>query len=134
MVVTGSLAAVMPFAIGSDAGGLAYSYAKRTLITFVDTLALGLAPHNIRLNGVHPTNCNTNLLNNDGLYSVMRPDLEHPTREDALPTMTAMQPMGVPFVEPIDISEAILYLVSDAARYVTGQFISVTAGAHLNFK
>jgi SDR family mycofactocin-dependent oxidoreductase len=133
IVVTGSLAALMPGGIGGDAGGLAYSYSKRTLITYVNTLALGLAPYGIRLNGVHPTNCNTNLLNNDDIYHLMRPDLEDPTRDDALLGMAAMHPMGVPFIEPSDISEAILYLTSDAARYVTGQFISVTAGGHLKF-
>ena len=133
IVVTGSLAALMPGGIGGDAGGLAYTYAKRTLISYVNTLALGLAPAMIRLNGIHPSNCNTNLLNNDGINRTMRPDLENPTREDALPVMASMHPMGVPFMEPREMSEAVLFLASDAARYVTGQFINVTAGGHLLF-
>ena len=133
IVVTGSLAALMPGGIGGDAGGLAYSYAKRTLISYVNALALGLAPAMIRLNGVHPTNCNTNLLINDDIYALMRPDLENPTLEDAKLGMMAMHPMPVPFIEPNDISEAMLFLASDESRYITGNFLAVDLGGHLKF-
>src|SRR5262245_6879831 len=58
MVVTGSLAALLPGGAGGAPGGAAYSWAKRSLITLVHDMALMLAPREIRLNGVHPTNCN----------------------------------------------------------------------------
>ena len=80
---------------------------------------------------MHPTNCNTNLLQNDGLYAIFRPDMENPTKEDATPAMATLQSMPVPWIEPEDISEMVLFLASDASRYVTGQFIAVDAGGGL---
>ena len=68
MVVTGSLAALLPGGPGGQPGGAAYSWAKRSLITLVHDLALVLAPHQIRLNGVHPTNCNTDMLQHEDMY------------------------------------------------------------------
>lgn len=131
-VVTGSFAALMKGGVGGEPGGLAYSYAKRQLIDYVKWIAAAAAPQGIRVNGVHPTNVNTRLLNNDGIYARFRPDLENPSREDALPAFATMQLLpNVPYVEPYDISNAVVFLASDEARYVTGQFISVDAGAHL---
>jgi NAD(P)-dependent dehydrogenase (short-subunit alcohol dehydrogenase family) len=96
-------------------------------------MALCLAPRFIRVNTVHPTNCNTDLLHNDGLYSLFRPDLEHPTREDVLPAFTTFQAMPTPYVEPVDISNLVLFLASDESRYVTGQQIRVDAGSLLKY-
>jgi NAD(P)-dependent dehydrogenase (short-subunit alcohol dehydrogenase family) len=63
---------------------------------------------------------------------VFRPDLENPTREDVLPGFASMQLFpNVPYVAPEDISNAVLFLVSEEARYITGQFLAVDAGAHL---
>jgi NAD(P)-dependent dehydrogenase (short-subunit alcohol dehydrogenase family) len=96
-------------------------------------MALHLAPRFIRVNAVHPTNVNTHLLHNDGLYSMFRPDLEHPTREDVIPAFTYFQAMPIPYVEPVDISNLVLFLASDEARYITGQQIRVDAGSLLKF-
>lgn len=131
VVVTGSLAALLKGGVGGDPGGMAYSFAKRTLVPFVQSTAAAVAGDFIRVNGVHPTNCNTNLLQNDDMYRIFRPDVENPTKEDAAPAFQTLQMMPVPWVEPEDISEAVLFLASDAARYVTGQFINVDAGGHL---
>jgi NAD(P)-dependent dehydrogenase (short-subunit alcohol dehydrogenase family) len=61
-----------------------------------------------------------------------RPDLENPTREDALPGFATMQLLpNVPYIEPYDISNLVVFLASDEARYITGEFINVDAGAHL---
>jgi SDR family mycofactocin-dependent oxidoreductase len=132
MIVTGSLAALLPGAAGVGApGGAAYSWAKRSLVTLVHDLALVLAPHEIRLNGVHPTNTNTDMLQHEDMYRQFRPDLEHPTREDALLAFPALQAMPVPWVEPADISQLMVFLASDESRYITGQFIACDAGGHL---
>jgi SDR family mycofactocin-dependent oxidoreductase len=136
IVVTGSTAGMMPGTTDNPAmgpGSAGYGWAKRILITYVEQIALHLAPRFIRANAIHPTNCNTHLLNNDGLYSVFRPDLEHPTREDALPAFTHFQAMPIPYVEPVDISNMVLFLASDESRYVTGQQIRVDAGSLLKF-
>ena len=131
-VVTGSFAAMIKGGIGGEPGGLAYSYAKRQLIDYVKWVAAAAALQGIRVNGIHPTNCNTRLLHNDGVYARFRPDLENPTRDDVLPAFATLQLMpGVPYIEPEDISNAVVFLASDEARYITGEFISVDAGAHL---
>jgi SDR family mycofactocin-dependent oxidoreductase len=131
-IVTGSFAAMIKGGIGGEPAGLAYSYAKRQLIDYVKWVAAAAALQGIRVNGIHPTNCNTRLLHNDGVYARFRPDLENPTRDDVLPAFATLQLMpGVPYIEPEDISNAVVFLASDEARYITGEFISVDAGAHL---
>ncbi|HVB44903.1 MAG TPA: mycofactocin-coupled SDR family oxidoreductase [Streptosporangiaceae bacterium] len=131
MVVTGSLAALIPGAAGGAPGGAAYSWSKRSLVTLVHDLALALAPYSIRLNGVHPTNCNTEMLQHEDMYKQFRPDLEHPTKEDAIATFPALQAMPTPWVEPEDVSQAMVFLASDESRWITGQFIACDAGGHL---
>jgi len=84
----------------------------RGLIEYVEQLGLQVAPDFIRVNAVHPTNVNTHLLHNDGLYSLFRPDIEQPTREDVLPAFTHFQAMPIPYVEPVDISNLVLFLAS----------------------
>ena len=131
IVVTGSLAALLPGGPGGAPGGVAYSWAKRSLIPLVHDVALMLAPYKIRLNGVHPTNCNTDMLQHEEMYMAFRPDLEHPTKEDAIPAFPSLNAIPVPWVEPSDISQTMVYLASDESRYVTGLFIPVDAGGHL---
>ena len=131
-IVIGSFAALMKGGVGGEPGGLAYSYAKRQLIDYVKWVAAASALSSIRVNGIHPTNCNTRLLHNEGTYARFRPDLENPSRDDVLPGFASLQLLpNVPYIEPDDISNAVVFLASDEARYITGEFISVDAGAHL---
>lgn len=134
IVATGSLAGLVTASTDNPAngpGGLGYSFAKRAVASFIHDLALVLAPRKIRVNAVHPTNCNTDMLNSDVMYRQFRPDLENPTREDALPAFPAMTAMGIPYVEPTDIANAVLFLVSDESRYVTGVQLRVDAGGYV---
>ena len=136
IVVTGSTAGMMPNTTDNPVmgpGSAGYGWSKRILISYVEQIALHLAPRFIRANAIHPTNCNTHLLHNDGLYKVFRPDLENPTREDVIPAFTYFQAMPIPYVEPLDISNMVLFLASDESRYVTGQQIRVDAGSLLKF-
>jgi SDR family mycofactocin-dependent oxidoreductase len=136
IVITGSTAAMMPNTTDNPMmgpGSAGYGWAKRILIEYTEQIALQLAPRFIRANAVHPTNCNTHLLHNDGLYAMFRPDLEHPTRADVEPAFTMFQAMPIPYVEPVDISNVVLFLASDESRYVTGQQIRVDAGSLLKF-
>jgi SDR family mycofactocin-dependent oxidoreductase len=136
IVITGSTAAMMPGTTDNPTmgpGSAGYSWAKKSLIGYSEQMALHLAPKFIRVNTVHPTNCNTHLLHNDGLYGMFRPDVENPTREDVLPAFTFFQAMPIPYVEPVDISNLVLFLASDEARYITGQQIRVDAGSLLKF-
>jgi (-)-trans-carveol dehydrogenase len=65
---------------------------------------------------------------NDMINKLFRPDLERPTFEDIEPIAIQMHPLGVPHIEPEDVSNAILFLLSDAARYISGEVLHVSAG------
>ena len=133
IVATGSVAGLLPGGTADPAngfGGMGYAWAKRAVASFVHDLSVTLAPRRIRANAVHPANCNTDMLHSAPMYRVFRPDLENPTREDAMPAFPAMQAMEVPYVEPEDVAEMVLFLVSDASRYVTGMQMRVDAGSY----
>ncbi|WP_029431405.1 mycofactocin-coupled SDR family oxidoreductase [Blastococcus sp. URHD0036] len=132
IVVTGSTAGMLKGAADNPEfgpGGAGYSWAKRTLISYVEQMCLHLAPRFIRVNAIHPTNVNTHLLHNDELYKVFRPDLEKPELDDVKPAFVAWQAMPIPWVEPVDISNLVLFLASEESRYITGQQIRVDAGS-----
>ena len=133
IVATGSTAALMDTHNkpdpGNDPGGMAYVHSKRALSTYVHDLATELAPRGIRANVVHPTN----MLQSEPMYKSFRPDLEHPTLADAEPVFYVQQAMKVPWIEPVDISNAVLWLASDEARYVTGMQVRVDAGGYLKW-
>jgi SDR family mycofactocin-dependent oxidoreductase len=134
VIITGSTAGMMPNTVSVlGPGGYGYGFAKTVLVQYVEGLALNLAPSMIRVNGVHPTNCDTNLLHNDELYRVFRPDLPNPTRDDVMPAFNHFQAMPIPYVDPVDISNAILFLSSDEARYITGINLRIDAGSLLKF-
>ncbi len=136
VIVTGSVGAMlaggtaaMPTGGGIPSGGAGYSFAKQAIVKLVHDLALLLAPQSIRVNAIHPTNVETDLLLNDPMYRQFRPDLPAPTREDAELAFPVMQAMPIPYVQPVDIANAVLYLASDEARYVTGVQLRIDAGA-----
>jgi SDR family mycofactocin-dependent oxidoreductase len=137
IIATGSTAALMDTANkpnpGADPGGMAYVHSKRALTAYVHDLATELAPRGMRANVVHPTNCNTDMLQSDPMYRSFRPDLERPTRADAEPVFGVQQAMPIPYVEPEDISNAVLWLASDESRYVTGMQLRVDAGGYLKW-
>ena len=137
IIVTGSNAAMLPNTTDNPAmgpGSAGYGWSKNTIMGYVEQLALAVAPRFIRVNAVHPTNVNTHLLHNDGLYSVFRPDIENPTLDDVLPAFTSFQAMPIPYVEPVDISNLVLFLASDESRYITGEQIRVDAGSLLKMR
>jgi SDR family mycofactocin-dependent oxidoreductase len=137
IVATGSTAAYMNalpmMQVGTDPGGVSYMVAKRMLSQYMHDLARELAPRQIRANVIHPTNVNTDMLQSDPMYKSFRPDLENPTKEDATPAFYVQQAMPVPWIEPVDISNAVLFLASDEARYVTGMQLRVDAGGYLKW-
>ena len=137
IIATGSTAALMDVGKndnpGADPGGAAYLHSKRLLSQYVHNLAAELAPRGIRANVIHPTNCNTPMLQSEPMYKSFRPDLEHPTKADAEPVFYVQQAMKVPWIEPEDISNMVLFLASDEARYVTGTQQRVDAGGYLKW-
>jgi SDR family mycofactocin-dependent oxidoreductase len=137
IVATGSTAALMDVGKndnpGTDPGGAAYLHSKRLLSQYVHALAAELAPRGIRANVVHPTNTNTPMLQSAPMYKSFRPDLENPTQADAEPVFYVQQAMKVPWVEPEDITNMVLFLASDEARYITGTQQRVDAGGYLKW-
>ncbi|RAY17046.1 SDR family mycofactocin-dependent oxidoreductase [Actinomadura craniellae] len=137
IIATGSAAALMNQGMvqnpGSNPGGTGYAFAKRALSQYVHELATNLAPLKIRANVVHPTNCNTPMLQSEPMYRSFRPDLENPTREDAELAFHVQQAMPVPHIEPEEISNAVLYLASDESSFVTGMQFRIDAGGYLKW-
>jgi SDR family mycofactocin-dependent oxidoreductase len=137
IIATASTAALMNalpmMQLGTDPGGTAYMYSKRALSEYVHELARNLTPRCIRANVIHPTNCNTDMLQSEPMYKSFRPDLEHPTKEDATPAFYVQQGFPIPWIEPVDISNMVLFLASDESRYVTGMQMRVDAGGYLKW-
>jgi (+)-trans-carveol dehydrogenase/(-)-trans-carveol dehydrogenase len=106
-----------------------YVSAKHGVVGLMRNLAIELAPYSIRVNSVHPTQVDTPMIQNETMWRLFRPDLEHPTREDFAPGSQALNALPIPWVDPVDISNAVLFLASDEARYVTGVTLPVDAGA-----
>jgi SDR family mycofactocin-dependent oxidoreductase len=133
IIMTGSVAGLLSSASSGSGpqglGGAGYNLAKRVIVEYSTTLAVKLAPKSIRVNAVHPTNCNTDMLQSEPMYKTFRPDLANPTVAEAEEGFRSFQAMPVPWVEPADISYAVVYLASDESRYVTGLQLPVDAGA-----
>lgn len=133
VIATGSLTALRPRSGGGSGGpgAVGYKFAKIALAQYVHELATALTPSSIRVNCVHPTNVDTPMLQNSGMYRLFRPDVEDPTREQAEAAFPAMQAMPVPYVQVEDVSAAVVYLASDESRFVTGMQLRIDAGGYL---
>jgi SDR family mycofactocin-dependent oxidoreductase len=107
-----------------------YVSTKHGVVGLMRTLANELAPYRIRVNTIHPCAVDTPLIHNEVTYRLFLPDVASPTREDAERPFLDHNPLGVPWLQPIDVSNAVAWLVSDAALYVTGSEIPVDAGFH----
>jgi SDR family mycofactocin-dependent oxidoreductase len=118
----------------STAGLKAYAHfahyvsAKHGVVGLMRTLAQELAPNFVRVNSVHPTSVRTPMVENDATFRLFRPDLENPTEADAMEAFASINALPIAFVEPRDISNAVLFLASDEARYITGVTLPVDAG------
>ncbi len=107
-----------------------YTAAKHGVVGLMQSLANELAPHHIRVNCVHPTNVDTPLIQNDAVSSAFRPDLDRPpTRAEFAEAARHMNMLPVPWIDPMDVANATLFLASDEARYITAVTLPVDAGA-----
>jgi SDR family mycofactocin-dependent oxidoreductase len=110
------------------ANASAYCASKWGVIGLIKSVAHEYGKYGITANAVCPTNVNSPMLHNEQSYRMFVPEAEHPTREQAEERMKPAHPLGIPYVEPEDISQAILFLASDAARYITAEALTVSAG------
>ena len=109
-----------------------YVSAKHGVVGLMRALAVELAPHMIRVNTVHPTTTDTPMVHNPALYEVFgQPGA---SRDDVREAFKSLNSLPVPWVDPVDISNAVLFLASDESRYVTGLTMTVDAGATAPYK
>jgi (+)-trans-carveol dehydrogenase len=110
-----------------------YVAAKHGVVGLMRTLAVELAPLRIRVNSVHPTTVDTPMIANPAIYQAFT-GVEGADRAFAEQNMVALNALKIPWVEAIDISNAVLWLASDESRYVTGTTQVIDAGALMPFK
>jgi (+)-trans-carveol dehydrogenase len=106
-----------------------YSASKTGLVGLMRTMAGELAPHNIRVNTVHPTAVDTDMVHNKATYDLFIPEPADRNRDGVAGPMQALNMLPIPWVDPRDISNAVLFLASDEGRYITGARLPVDAGS-----
>ncbi|WP_026909819.1 mycofactocin-coupled SDR family oxidoreductase [Patulibacter minatonensis] len=143
--VFNTVRATAPGMVGRDAGGsivlisstagikgfpmLAhYTAAKHGVVGLMKALAGELGPHRIRVNSIHPSSVNTDMIHNSAMYGMFMPENEHPTPEDFGELFRTTHLLPEPWVQPRDISDAVLFLASDEAKFITGQQLKVDLG------
>jgi SDR family mycofactocin-dependent oxidoreductase len=126
VVLTSSMAALKAYEHTAH-----YSAAKGGLISMMRVLAKEFAPHRIRVTTIHPNTVGTPMVHNEATFRLFRPDLESPCRDDFEVAARRLNCLPVATLDPEDITNAIIYLVSDDGRYVTGTTHVVDAGGGL---
>ena len=107
-----------------------YAAAKHGLVGLMQSLANELAPDMVRVNTVHPSAVDNDMIHNQLLYHQLLPDHQGDiTRQEIEPVFQTLNALPIPWVESVDISNAALFLASDEARYITGVTLPVDAGA-----
>ncbi len=109
-----------------------YVAAKHGVTGLMRVLAVELAPHMIRVNSVHPTTVDTPMVQNPAMYELF--GLPGAGREEAEQGFKAVNALPIPWVEAVDISNAVLFLASDESRYVTGTTVQVDAAGTAPYK
>jgi (+)-trans-carveol dehydrogenase len=108
-----------------------YISAKHGVVGLMKNLAHELSPRGIRVNVVAPSNVNTDMLINDFTKASFLPGDPDPTLDKFEVAAKTMHVMDAGWVEPRDISNAVLFLASDEARFITGISLPVDAGCLL---
>ncbi|MCS4256298.1 SDR family mycofactocin-dependent oxidoreductase [Rhodococcus erythropolis] len=110
------------------AGASHYSAAKHAVVGLARTLANELGAEGIRVNSVHPGSVRTPMIINERVFANLCPDVENPTEADAAAVLSARNLLPVPWVDPVDVSNAVLFLASAESRFMTGCQLVVDAG------
>ncbi len=141
IIITGSTAGMMPNTLSPSRdpknmmgpGSAGYGWAKRILISYTEEMAMHLSPYGVRVNCIHPTNVNTHLIHNEGIYAMFRPDLEVVTREDFIPSSEHFQALPIPWLEPEEVADLVCFLASDESKNITGDNIRIDAGSYIKW-
>jgi SDR family mycofactocin-dependent oxidoreductase len=105
-----------------------YAASKSGVIGLMRSLSAELGPHGIRVNCLAPTTVDTAMVHWPEAYAMFRPDLPAPGRDDVVDVFKQLNVLPVPWIDASDVTEALAFLVSDRARYVTGVVLPVDAG------
>jgi SDR family mycofactocin-dependent oxidoreductase len=106
-----------------------YVSAKHGLVGLVRTMAAELGPHHVRVVNLAPTNVGTDMLLNQDTYNLFRPDLApNATYDDFTEAAKTMHMLPIPYIDSVDVSNAVVFLASDEARYITGISLPIDAG------
>ena len=121
--------------LGLRGGGYmaAYASAKHGVVGLMNSLANELAPQWIRVNSIHPGNIRTPMIDNEPFHRMMRPDLAEPTMADTAEVIGQFHMLPAPVIEARAVSDAVLFLASDEAKYITGAALPIDAGAVAKF-
>lgn len=106
----------------------AYAASKWGVIGLTKSAALDLAQNGITVNAIAPGNISTPMIHNDALYSMMRPDLEKPTADDVAPVFASLHAQPVPWLEPEEITRAVLFFAAEASTHISGTVLPIDAG------
>ncbi|KJE22712.1 oxidoreductase, SDR family [Frankia torreyi] len=133
MIAGGRGGAIVLTSSGAGLAGIphlgAYNASKHGVVGLALTLANELARHDIRVNALCPGTVGTPMVTqNRAQYGVFRPDLDNPNLADTMVALKKVSPLGRPWIEPIDVTNALLWLVSDEGRYVTGITLPIDQG------
>ncbi|MHA4854585.1 mycofactocin-coupled SDR family oxidoreductase [Rhodococcus sp. MSC1_016] len=115
-------------ALKGSANISSYSASKHGVTGLMTSMARELGQYNIRVNSVNPTCVDTHMINNPFVYGLFRPDVENPQRADVVESFTQTHVLPIPWLEIQEVSDAILYLVSDSGRSITAAAIPLDAG------
>lgn len=107
---------------GGDGSAAAFGYAssKHGVVGLMRSAAHAYAEHNIRVNTVHPTGVATPMVLNEHMARVFQDNPSAPKLATNL--------LPVPFIEAQDVTNVVVWLASDKARYITGVTLPVDAG------
>jgi (+)-trans-carveol dehydrogenase/(-)-trans-carveol dehydrogenase len=110
-----------------------YAAAKHGVVGFMKVLALELGPERIRVNTVHPTTVNTGMTRNQATVELFLPGQDDQSDEAFAKVARRLNPLPVPWIEPEDVSDLVVFLASDAAKYITGAAIPVDAAMSIRW-
>jgi len=105
-----------------------YVAAKWGVIGLVKSLAVEVAEFGVTVNAVLPTSVDSDMIQNDAFHRLFLPDADEIRMRDVEDAYTALNPIPVPWLSPGDVSDAVLFLASDEARFITGDALPVALG------
>jgi SDR family mycofactocin-dependent oxidoreductase len=120
IVLISSTAGLKGLGARGQIGNEGYSASKHGVVGLMRTFANSLAEHSIRVNTIHPTGVRTAMIENEAMEQFLA------AFPDAVNTMTNLLPVEV--LDANDISDTVVFLASDAAKYITGVTLPVDAG------